>query len=87
MQMVHNKASLLLAHVNNLARCRKACPISAALRAHRYCMASIPLERATDSPLPRTEARVWMAITLLGVLLACLAAALLLPLRLWVSEE
>lgn len=50
-------------------------------------MTSILINRATDSPFPRTEARLWMAITLVGVLLACLAAALLLPLRLWVSEE
>ena len=50
-------------------------------------MASIPLEQASDSAHPRTEARLWMALTLLGVLLAILAATLLLPLRLWVSEE
>ena len=50
-------------------------------------MASIPLEHATDSPAPRTEARFWMSVTLAGVLLACLAALILLPLRLLVSEE
>ena len=62
-------------------------PILAAFAVNGPAMASIPLEHATNSPLPRTEARVWMAITLFGVLLACLAAALLLPLRLMVSEE
>jgi len=62
-------------------------PILAAFAVNGSEMASIPLEHAVDSPLPRTEARVWMAITLIGVLLACLAAALLLPLRLMVSEE
>ncbi len=68
-------------------RAEAICPISAAIHVHPDAMASIPLDRATDSPLPRTEARFWMAVTLVGVLIACLFAALLLPLRLLVSEE
>jgi len=50
-------------------------------------MASIVSEQRVSGAFPRTEARLWMAVTLAGVLLACLAALILTPLRALVSEE